>query len=413
MLRGDVGTAHEGPKQGVATPYGTIKKIRVTPVNVPLVAPYLWSVGSFPGLSRTIVEVESSDGVIGIGEAPTAEAAALIERAIAPRLLGADPLDLSDCERRALPPIRVMRNSSDPAIVHAWGAVEIALWDLAGKAQGRSVADLLGGRARRRVAFTEYFAPRLGRNGQGGERSPLEIARYCARMVEEHGARAFEGKVGVFDLNTDIATAREVRAAIGTERMLRLDANMRWDVVTAREALRRLEPLNVRSIEDPVRSALELARLRPCTTIAFSTHDPDLALAAKLDVPDAFVINLTALGGIRRSVAFIGACEELGVKVWFYSPDTGVMNAAYLQVAAALTWLSEPSQTLLRWHDDDVVEGGPLQPRDGFLDVPDGPGLGVELDRSALARCHERFLDEGPYSYYDHPSRPGRYSGWL
>ena len=232
-------------------------------------------------------------------------------------------------------------------------------------------------------------------------------------MAEAHGSTVFEGKVGVDDVATDVAVAREVRAAIGPDAVLRLDANKRWDVATAREALHRMEPYLVRSIEDPARSAAEMARLRPGTSISFSSHDPDLALAAQLGVPDAFVLNLSVLGGIRRSVAFINACEELGVNVWFYSPDTGVMNAAYLQVAAAVEWVSEPSQTLLRWHTDDVVVGGPFQPRNGVLEVPGGPGFGVELDRAALRRCHERFLAEGPYSHYDDPSRPGRYGRFI
>ncbi len=393
--------------------YGSIAAVRVKLVNVPLVAPYVWSVGTLPGISRTIIEVESTDGAVGIGEAPTVEAAGLIEEQIAPRLAGADPLDLSDCERRALPPIRVMQNSPELPVISAWGGVEMAIWDLIGKAQGRSVASLLGGRVRETVSFTEYFAPRLANGGHGGESTPVELARYCARMAEEHGACAFEGKVGVFDLNDDVATAHEVRAAIGDEPMLRLDANKRWDLITAREALRRMEPANVSSVEDPARSLLEMARLREATSIAFTTHDTDLPLAAKIGVPDAFVINLTVMGGIRRTVAFVDACEELGIKVWFYSPDTGVMNAAYLQVAGALQWLSEPNQTLLRWHADDVISGGPLQPVNGVIPVPDGPGLGVDLDPAAVDRCHQRFLDEGPYSHFDHPDRPGRYSAWI
>ena len=369
---------------GVDAPCGTIAAIRATPVNVPLEAPYRWSVGTFPGLSKTIVEVESTDGAVGIGEAPSTAAATLIEQAIAPRLLGADPANLADCERRALPPVRVMRNSEDDAIVRAWGGVELALWDLVGRLQNRSVASLLGGRVRDEVAFTEYFAPRLAHDGRGGESTPTDIARYCAAMAEAHGSTVFEGKVGVDDVASDVAVAREVRAAIGPDAVLRLDANKRWDVATAREALHRMEPYLVRSIEDPARSAAEMARLRPGTSISFSSHDPDLALAAQLGVPDAFVLNLSVLGGIRRSVAFINACEELGVNVWFYSPDTGVMNAAYLQVAAAVEWVSEPSQTLLRWHTDDVVVGGPFQPRNGVLEVPAVP---ASASSSTAPRC--------------------------
>lgn len=381
-----------------------IEEIRVTPVNVALEAAYRWSVGYFPGFTKSIVEVETDTGVVGIGEAPSHWTAQQIEGAIAPRLIGADPLNLVDCERRALPPIAVMRNTETESLVHAYGGVEMALWDIAGKSSGRSVAELLGGRARDEVGFTEYFAPRLGE-----ESSPVEVASYCARMAEEHGANSFEGKVGFGRVDEEIAMVREIRAAVGEEAMIRLDANMGWSITTARHALRRLAEYDVRSVEDPVRSVAEMRFLRGASPIAFSSHEPNLAVAARWGVPDAIVINLSALGGIRRTVAFVNACEQLGVDVWFYSPDTGVANAAYLQVAAALEWISEPSQTLLRWHRDDVVQGGPMRPRNGVLPVPDGPGFGVELDPEGLVRCHRAFLEDGPFDQYFHPSRPGRY----
>ena len=406
--------ARTDPAAPEAAPSGErIRAIRATQVNIPLVAPYRWAVGAFPGLSKTIVEVETTSGVIGLGEAPSWTSAPVVTDLIAPKLLGADPLDLADCERRALPPIRVMRNAEDDSLLRAFGAVEMALWDVAGQMAGRSVASLLGGVVRSRVSFTEYFAFRHARDGQGGEDTPAAVAAYCARMAEQHGSRAFEGKLGVKDLATELRLAKEVRSAIGEDALLRFDANMAWNVSTARAALHGLERYDVRNVEDPVRTFEEMARLRGESSISFSTHDPALRAAVRLGVPDAFVINLAVLGGIRRSLAFIHACEELGVEIWFYSPDTGVANAAYLQVAAATEWISSPSQTLLRWHTDDVIEGGPFVPVANEIAVPDGPGLGVRLDRAALARCHERFMDEGPYDEYSDPGRPGRYGGWV
>jgi glucarate dehydratase len=181
---------------------------------------------------------------------------------------------------------------------------------------------------------------------------------------------------------------------------------MGWSVATARAALATLEEHAVRSVEDPVATPVELARLRQHTTIGFSTHNPDLFPVVTRGVPDAIVINLTVLGGIARTVAFINACEHLGVEVWFYSPDTGVGNAAYRQVAAAMEWLGEPHQTLLRWHADDVVVD-PLVPEAGTISASDAPGLGVALDAAALRRCHEAYRTNGPYDQYCHPDRVG------
>jgi glucarate dehydratase len=376
-----------------------IAAIRATPVNVPLEVPYPTSAGVFPGFSKTVVEVETADGVVGIGEAPNAMLAGIIEDAIGPQLVGADPHDLADCERRALPAVQAYRNTEDMGIVLAYGGVEMALWDLAGRLTGRSLASMLGGRVRDEVEFTEYFAQRDRIGGRGGEQTPAEIGAYCAEMAERHGARHFEGKAGVGEVGFDVAVAREIRAAVGEDPTLRMDANMAWPLTVAREAMRRLEPYNLSSMEEPVRSFAELARLRETTTISLSSHTPDLQAAVSLGVPDAIVINLAALGGIRRTLSFIHACEEFGVEVWFYS-DPGIATSAYIQVAAATPWLSRPHQTLSRWLADDVIAGGPLSPKDGVLPVPDAPGLGVEIDRDALGRCHERFRDEGPYDQY-------------
>jgi glucarate dehydratase len=189
---------------------------------------------------------------------------------------------------------------------------------------------------------------------------------------------------------------REVRAAIG-DRALRLDANHAWTVPTARDVLRRLAPYDIRCIEEPVGSHEELARLRPFTDIAFSAHAPDLRRAVALGVPDFYVLNIVELGGIRRTVEFVRACEMFGIGFWFHSGDTGVASAAYLQLSAALEPIREPSQALFHWYADDVIAEGPFCPRRGVLPVPEGPGLGVTLDAGALARCHERFLAEGAF----------------
>ncbi len=386
----------------------TIATVRATPVNVPLEAPYGTSVGIFPGFSKTVVEVLTRDGAVGIGEAPNANLHSVITDVIGPLLVGADPQDLADCERRCLPPVQAYRNTEDMGIVLAYGGVEMALWDLIGKLEGRSVAQVLGGRVRDEVEFTEYFAMRLRSGGRGGEDTPVAVAKYCASMVEQHGARHFEGKAGVKDLATEVAIAKEVRSAIGGDRTLRFDANRAWPLTVAREAMRRFEPFNISSFEEPVQTLDELARLRATTTIAFSSHEPDLRAAQRLGVPDAFVINLAALGGIRRTVAFIHACEELGFEVWFYS-DPGIATSAYLQVAAALPHLSRPHQTLGRWLIDDVIVNGPLRPENGVLEVPDKPGLGAELDPDGLARCHERFRQDGPYDQYAGSTMDGHF----
>jgi glucarate dehydratase len=372
-----------------------IKAVRATPVNIPFKAPYRFAYGSTASLTKTIVEVEADDGMIGLGEAPDGDTGALIEH-LGERLVGVDPLDLNECEHRCVPGMSYAPWDNLTALRRAFGAIEIGLWDLRGRAEDRALHVLLGGAVRTEIPLTEYFAFRLPGPREPGESTALEVARYCARMIEENAADGFEGKLGTVDLAEEVLMVREVRAAIGEDRMLRLDANGGFTVSTALEMWSRISPYRIRNFEDPVDTFEEMRRLRPLIPCAFSTHNPDLRRAVTLGVPDNFVCNIAELGGIRRTVEFVAACEMMGIGFWFHSHEAAVASAAYLQLSAALEPIREPSQTLFRWLADDVI-GELFEPRGGLVPVPTGPGLGIELDREAFDRCHRRFLDEGPF----------------
>ena len=374
----------------------TITAIRATEVNLPLIAPYRWVAGLYHGSTKVVVEVETSAGVTGLGEAGHWRHAALIREELSPRLLGRHATDLNACWTAAVPPVETLHNTDGLDAVRAYGAIEMAMWDIRGKLAGVPIHQLLGGALRTRIPFAEYFAMREAVGGAGGESTPEALGEYCRRMVEEFGSPFFEGKVGHTDLETDVAVARSVREAIGPQRMLRLDANMGWRVPTAREALHRIGPYDIANVEDPVGSIDEMARLRMHSRIPFSTHVPDLRSAARLGVPDSFVLNLTSLGGISRTLRFVAACEALGVGFTFYSGESGIGTAAYLQIAAADPHLGLPSQSLLRWYTNDVIVNGPFQPYEGHIDVPLGPGLGIELDRVAVELAHTAFRESGP-----------------
>lgn len=270
------------------------------------------------------------------------------------------------------------------------------MWDARGKKESVPLHVLLGGAVRTEIPLTEYFSYRLPGEGHPGEGSPTEIARFCAVMIEQFGTADFEGKVATVSFDEELQMVAEVRSAIG-ERPLSLDANGAWSLQTARHAVRELDEFHIRNYEDPVETYEELAQLCTVTPASFSTHIVNLPEAVRLKAPDCIVTNLNDLGGIRRGVEFIRACEQFNVGLRFHSGETGVASAAYLQVSAVLEHIHEPSQTLLRWYGDDVIEGGPLCPRNGVVPVPEGPGLGVTLDAKALKRCHERYLEQGAF----------------
>ena len=156
-----------------------ITNIRVTHVNVPLDAPFWWTAGLYGGASKSIVEVETDEGVVGLGEAPWWHFGEVIKAEIAPALIGADPLDLADCEARCVPPWQITANTGENAASVAFGSVELALWDIRGKVTGMPLYKLLGGAVRKDIPFSEYFAfrpsPGRGRrrNVAGGDRRLL------------------------------------------------------------------------------------------------------------------------------------------------------------------------------------------------------------------------------------------------
>ncbi len=372
-----------------------IKTIRATPVNIPFVAPYRFSYGAIASLTKTIVELETEDGVIGLGECADGDRSADVT-ALGERLTGLDIRLISEAERRVVPGMAYTPWDNLLAKRRAFGGIEMAMWDARGKTEGLPLWYLLGGKARDFVPLTEYFAFRLPGPDHPGEATPTDIACFCAQMIEEHDARIFEGKLATVDLDTEVAMVREVRAAIG-DRELRLDANGAWTVPTARKAIRRLQEFDISWLEEPVESYEEMARLREFSEINLSSHRIDLRRAVELRAPDAVVTNLNELGGVSNTLAFIRSCEAFDVGFRFHSGETGVATAAYLHVSAAARHVSDASQTLLRWYADDVIQGGPMQPKSGGLHLPEGPGLGVELDREALARCHARYTDEGAF----------------
>jgi len=387
-----------------------ITAIRATPVNIPLVVPFFWSVGTYPGTSKVIIEVVTDAGLVGLGEAPSPSCAPIVTDAMGPRLMGADAFDIEACERLCVPDTKADANTADRTALRAFGGIEMALWDLRGKAWEQPLYKLLGGAVRTEIPFTEYFAYREQGDGVGGESTPAQVAAYCARMRELHGSTYFEGKNPPGDPQATIEVVKEVRRAVGDDALLRLDANMGFSVTAAQQVLAGIEAHDVDNFEDPVATFHEMARLRQHSRIPFSSHVPDLRLALQLGVPESIVLNLTQLGGISRTLKFVAACEEMGIDVWCYSGDSGIASAAYLHVVAATRHMHRPSQSLFRWQTDDVTAEGPFRPQSNVLPVPEGPGLGVTLSPTGLARCHERFNEQGPYDEFYNPSHPGRYA---
>ncbi len=375
-------------------------------MNVPLDAPYAFAPGVYWGMSRTILRVTTSDGVVGLGETPSPHDAALLLGELGDRLAGRSVAELRVELGHSAVPVRTAQRGDQLDSRRALAGVELALWDVGAREAGVPLYDLLGGARRTEIPVSEYFAFRLPGPSAPGETTAEDVAEFCARMVAEHDSPVFEGKVATRPVDEEVELLALVREAIGPQRELRLDANMGWRLDTARTALERMAESNVANVEEPVATYEDMAALRQTCPIPFSTHDIDIEGAVDLGVPDTFVLDTAACGGIAGTLRFVRACKQAGKGFWFYSGHLGPATAAHLHLAAALPWLDRPSQSLLRWTSEDVIVGGPFSPERGLVSVPTGPGLGVELDEAGLARGVERFASEGEYDLYSGPSLP-------
>ncbi|MBU2980713.1 mandelate racemase/muconate lactonizing enzyme family protein [Lentibacter algarum] len=370
-----------------------IAAVRATPVNIPFRAPYRFSYGSIASLTKTVIEVETEDGVVGLGECADGDRATDV-MAMGARLIGWDVRDVAPAEHMCVPQMRYTPWGNILGARRVFGGIEMAMWDARGKTEGQPLFRLLGGAVRHDIPLTEYFSYRLPGADHAGEATPAQVANYCARMIEDHGSTVFEGKVGTVDLSEELHMVREVRAAIG-DLPLQLDANGTWTLATARHAVPQFEAYDISWFEEPCEGYADLAALRPHVACALSSHMIDLPAAVRSGAPDAIVTNVNEHGGIAGTQRFIAACSAYDVGFRFHSGETGIASAAYLHLTAAIEHVRGASQTLFRWYADDVIEGGPFVLKNGVVRVPDGPGLGVTLDQKALERCHERYLSEG------------------
>lgn len=386
-----------------------ITTVTARAVNIPFKTPYIWSVGTYLGITRVVVRVETDEGIVGYGEAPSWECQEDIMRHMAPKLLGQDPLDINACEAVCVPEMKVLVNTDGILPRMSFGGIEMALWDIRGKLWNMPLYQLLGGAVRREIAFCEYFSSLLPKGNFSGLHGNDAIVEYCVGQKERFGSTYFEGKISSGDVKNDIRLLRALRAALGEDAVLRIDGNMAWSLPSAIELCRGIEECTIRQFEDPVSSFWEMEKLRCHTSIPFSTHNADLALATHLRTPDTFVINTTTLGGIKRTVGFIHACEHMGINISFYSGDMGLATAVYMHLAAALWHVREPSQSLFRFMEYDIIEEGPFDPCGNMLSVPTAPGIGVTVDEKSVAHGHKLFCEQGPVDQYYNAKLPGTY----
>ena len=235
----------------------------------------------------------------------------------------------------------------------------------------------------------------------------------CARALKAaHGFTSHKMKGGVFHPDYELKCYRALAAAFPGDRF-RFDPNGVWSTEQAIRFGRAIEDLDNDYLEDPVfglagmRSARERLRV-PLATNTVVVNFEQLAANVLQRAVDVILLDTTFWGGIRACVKAAGVCEtfQLGVAV-HSSGELGIQLATMLHLGAVVPNLSFAADAHYHHLEDDVIEGGKLSYENGAIRVPEGPGLGVRLDRNKLAQYEQLHRELGPYPYDQDPARPG------
>jgi glucarate dehydratase len=391
-----------------------IARIRATPVTVPLEAPLRHSNGAHWGrFVRTLVEVETDDGYVGLGEfGGGGETATAAVEGLIGLLRGHDVFQLEAMRFAICNPTASLYNNRTQ--MHA--ALEFACLDIMGKKLGVPVAELIGGRVRDSVEFASYLFFRYAdpRTGDGEVRTPEQLVAHARALKAEHGFASHKLKGGVFPPAHELACYKALAHAFPAD-PLRHDPNCAWSLADAIAFCRGIEGLNNHFIEDPVWGMPQLARLReivrmPTATNTVVVNFEQLAANVVQRAVDVILLDTTFWGGIRPCVKAAGICETFGLGVAVHSSgELGVQLASMLHMGAVVPNLGYSADAHYHHLVDDVIVGGKMRYLNGRIAVPTAPGLGVTLDVEKVAHYHELYKALGGYAYDRDPGRPGWY----
>ncbi|MFO1312566.1 MAG: enolase C-terminal domain-like protein [Burkholderiales bacterium] len=392
----------------------TIADIRATPVTVPLEAPLLHSNGAHWGrFVRTIVEVETSDGYVGLGEmGGGGEDATRAFTGLLPYLRGHDVMRLEAMRFAICNPTASLYNNRTQ--LHA--ALEFACLDIMGQKLGVPVHALLGGKVRDAVEFASYLFFRYANpdTGEGEVRTPDQLVANAAALKARCGFTSHKLKGGVYPPGYELECYRALAKSLPGDRF-RYDPNSALSLADAIAFGRGILDLRNDYFEDPVWGMSQMKRLKdfvplPTATNSVVINFEQLAENVRNGAVDVILLDTTFWGGIRPCIKAAGVCETMGLGVAVHSSgELGIQLATMLHMGAVVPNLGYAADAHYHHLADDVIAGGPMPYRDGAIAVPDGPGLGVTLDRGKLAQYHDLFRELGGYPYDRDPGRPGWY----
>ncbi|PSL00568.1 glucarate dehydratase [Murinocardiopsis flavida] len=394
-----------------------IAEVRITPIafrDLPL----LNTVGVHEPLAlRAVVEVVTDSGLVGLGES-YGDAGHLDRlRVAAQAITGIDVWHthaLAAAVHGALAADRGTGGHGMSGMVTGSSTVdrvmspfEVACLDIRGKSIGRPVADLLGGALRDRVDYSAYLFykwaghPGAADDAWGAALDPAQIVAQAQRMIDAYGFTAIKLKGGVFRPEAEVEAVLALRDAF-PDHPLRIDPNGAWTAATAIRVGAGLDGV-IEYLEDPTTGIDAMAQVAREVSMPLATNMCVVAFdqvkpAVAQDAVQVVLSDHHFWGGLERSRSLAAICDTFGLGLSMHSNShLGISLAAMTHLAAATPNLTYACDTHWPWKDpaDDVIVPGALAFSGGSVAVPTAPGLGVELDRDALARLHEQYLSGG------------------
>ena len=368
-----------------------ITNIQTTAVRVPLREPLKWTGGTRESASGLILEIETDEGIVGVGEAPGPTLSVIqtiVDRELRQFLVGEDPLRLEWLLHRME---EYSRNWASIA-AYAIAGVEMALLDIKGKALGVPVAELLGGISRRTVPVIGYLFI------DEPEANAAKAADFVAA-----GHTELKLKVGR-DLTQDHDSVAAIRDRVGPDVKIRIDANMNWSVPAAIKWIRALEQYDLQYVEQPVPdfdiAGMAQVRRAVATPIAADESCTTLRSAVELikaDACDVFVVYPSEAGGLTRAAQIAALAAAAGkwcaIGSW---AELGVATTANAHLASASPNFAFANDTHYPLQLEDVLDEQ-VAIEGGGIEITAEPGLGVTLDPEQVATLSALELRESPF----------------
>jgi L-alanine-DL-glutamate epimerase-like enolase superfamily enzyme len=375
-----------------------IEHIDLTFLNLPLVRPEGWVWGRRSSYTVGLVELHTDAGVTGIGEVnicmgPNPEVIRAMTEQMAALFVGDTPLAPQRLVSRVLGAGWYPFHRTAALVL---GGLEMACWDAVGKHLGQPVSTFFGGPVKTSFASMYYIQAQ----------SDLDAMVEQARDAVGRGFGTIYFKVAIEE-ERDIDLVRRVREAVGPGPKIRVDANEGWSPGTAVRILRRMAPFVIEYIEQPV-SMFDLdgmAHVRGASGVAVGANQTSwgqhqILEIVKRNAADVIMTDPHQEGGLLPTKKILGLCEMAGLPFVNHA-----FNATTITLAAHMQVMCTSSSTILaiQGHpdflgDDYVTE--PLDYTGGTLEVSEGHGLGLEVDRDKLARYAAKFAEEGMASIY-------------